>query len=386
MFGSLKKKLKEGVKRLTEKMEHPQQQPQEDLPQEQPPEEPSDVSEPVEESHPEETPEEPLPEEPPKPEPPPKPPEPEIPPEPPKEEPKPEKKSFKERLGIKKVTTKIIERSLSLSDIENFFTESEPDLLEANVAVPVIDFLKHDLEEQLVKRQVKRGKAGNEITNAFKHALLGVLDQGSLNLFDKMKEKKPLTVLMLGFNGSGKTTTIAKLAHLLKREGKTSVLAAGDTFRAASIEQLEVHAKRIGVPLVKQQYGADAAAVIFDARKHAEANAIDVVLADTAGRTHIDKNLIDELKKIVRVNKPDLKVLVIDSLTGNDAVEQAKLYHDAVGVDAVVLTKVDVNTKGGAILSVAFAIKKPILYLGTGQGYDDLQVFDPDTFVNELLA
>jgi fused signal recognition particle receptor len=186
-------------------------------------------------------------------------------------------------------------------------------------------------------------------------------------------------------NGGGKTTSIAKVAKYLMGKKYSVVLAAGDTFRAASIEQLEHHADRLGAKIIKHGYGADSASVIFDARKHAESRGIDVVLADTAGRTHVNENLMDELRKVMRVNKPELKILVVDSLTGNDAVEQAKLFDAGVGVDCVIMTKADVYEKGGSILSVSYAIKKPILFLGTGQGYDDLQKFEPGKFVKELM-
>jgi len=177
------------------------------------------------------------------------------------------------------------------------------------------------LEGREVKRKMKR----NCVLEAIRKSLSEILDLPKINLENEIKKKKPYLIVFFGFNGSGKTTTIAKVANFLRKKGFSCVLAAGDTFRAASIEQIEEHAKKIGLPIIKQKYGADPAAVIFDARKYAEAKKIDVVLADTAGRSYTNENLMEELKKIVRVNKPDLKVLVIDSLTGNDAVNQAKI-------------------------------------------------------------
>jgi fused signal recognition particle receptor len=179
------------------------------------------------------------------------------------------------------------------------------------------------------------------------------------------------------------TTTIAKFAHKLKKY--RPVLAAGDTFRAAAIDQLEEHGRRLGVKVVKHNYGADSAAVIFDAVKHAASVGSKVVLADTAGRSHSNVNLMDELKKVVRVNKPDLKVLVLDSITGNDIYDQSQLFNEAAGVDAIILTKADVYEKGGSALSASYTIKKPILYLGTGQNYDDLKDFVPEEIVKNLL-
>ena len=286
---------------------------------------------------------------------------------------------------LKRVKEKVTERKLSEKDIEEFFQEIEMDLLQANVALEVSEALKAGLKNRLVGKVIKRTKAGKIIREAFEGSLLEIVKQEKIDLAEIIKAKKPLCVVFLGFNGSGKTTSIAKVARYLMNKGLKPVLAAGDTFRAASIEQLEHHGEKLGLKVIKHQYGADSAAVIFDARKYAEANRLDVVLADTAGRSHADKNLLDELGKIVRVNKPDLKILVVDSLTGNDAVEQARKFHQTVGVDGVILTKIDVNKKGGAVLSVAWAIKKPILFFGTGQGYTDLVEFKPEKFVKELV-
>jgi fused signal recognition particle receptor len=290
--------------------------------------------------------------------------------------------------GIAKIRERITTRQLTDSDIDSFFSEIETDLLQANVAYDVIEFLKKSLKEKLASRSASRLGTKEFIRKAFEESLLEAVDQGGkggIDLLALAKKSRPLKCVFLGFNGSGKTTCIAKVAHYLKAHGLEPVIAAGDTFRAASIEQLEVHASKLDVKLVKHQYGADAAAVIFDAIKYAESRRADVVLADTAGRVHTDRNLMDELKKIVRVNKPDLKILVVDSLTGNDAVEQARRFNEAVGVDAVILTKLDINEKGGAILSVSYVIKKPVLFLGTGQGYDDFKKFEPKEFVKGLL-
>jgi len=202
---------------------------------------------------------------------------------------------------------------------------------------------------------------------------------------DVVKKDKPSLFLFLGFNGSGKTTSLAKVGHYLKKKGVSCVFAAGDSFRAASIEQLEEHGRRLNIDVIKHKYGADSAAVIFDAKKHAQARGIDVVLADTAGRPHTDRNLMNELKKVCRVNNPNLKILVIDSLVGNDAVPQARMFDEVVGIDAVMFTKVDVNEKGGCILSVAKILKKPILFLGTGQEYSSLKTFDSQEFIDNIV-
>jgi fused signal recognition particle receptor len=169
------------------------------------------------------------------------------------------------------------------------------------------------------------------------------------------------------------------------KHGYSVVLACADTYRAGSIEQLEEHARRLGVRIIKHAYGADPAAVAFDAISHAKAHGINVVLIDTAGRIQTDKNLMAELTKVKRVVKPDLTVLTVDSLTGNDAVTQAEEFHKTVGIDGTILTKVDADVKGGSALSVTYVTKKPILFIGTGQRYDDLEEFKPEQFTQMIL-
>jgi fused signal recognition particle receptor len=189
---------------------------------------------------------------------------------------------------------------------------------------------------------------------------------------------------MIGVNGAGKTTTLAKIVHLLKKEGLTVVVAASDTFRAAAIDQLKEHTDRLDVKLISQGYGADPAAVAFDAIKHAESKGIDVVLIDTAGRLHSNTNLMAELEKVVRVAKPDMKIFIGEAITGNDCVEQAKVFNDLVGIDAIILSKADIDEKGGAAISVSYVTGKPILFLGMGQTYDDLVPFDKEKIIASL--
>ncbi len=288
----------------------------------------------------------------------------------------------KEKRGLFR---KIREKEFSEKDIDEFFAETESDLLQANLALEVIDYLKNGLKEALVSRPVSRKDAGNLIQETFERLLMDIVNVPQIDIEGMIREKKPLTILFLGFNGSGKTTTIAKVARMLLDRGKKPVLAAADTFRAASIEQLEVHGNRLKLNVIKHSYGADPAAVIFDAKKHAESRGLDVVLADSAGRMHTDVNLMDELKKIVRVNSPDLKLLVVDSLTGNDVVNQVREFGEHVGIDGLVLTKMDVNEKGGSIISACYTSKKPVVFLGTGQEYDCIERFEPEKFVKGLL-
>jgi len=295
--------------------------------------------------------------------------------------PKEEKAGIVERLK-KAVTEKVIEEK----DIVPVLSDIQTGLLESDVAVEVAEKITDDLKAALVGKSIPRGQLEQVIKESMRKSVFEILNQPDQDMFKLAKTKKPLKVIFLGFNGTGKTTSIAKLAHKFKAAGMRPVMAAGDTFRAAAIDQLEEHGRRLGVDVIKQKYGSDSAAVIFDAIKAAEARGYDVVLADTAGRSHANLNLMDEIKKVIRVNKPDLKVLVIDSLTGNDAVEQARTFNEAVGVDGVIMTKADVYEKGGAVLSTSWAIKKPILYIGVGQGYDDLQPFDAKKIADGLLA
>lgn len=295
-----------------------------------------------------------------------------------------EKKSWLKKIA-EKVTKKVTEKVLSESDIAPLIDELQTGLIEADVAVSVSEKIASDLKKNLVGNPIKRGKEKEKVISTLRESLLEILSLPNVDLEKILQKKKPVVITFLGFNGSGKTTSLAKTAYWLARKGHTCVFAAADTFRAAAEEQLEVHGKNLKVNVIKHKYGADPAAVIFDTVEHAKSKGVDFVLADTAGRSHTNANLMDQLKKIVRVNKPDLKVLVIDSLTGNDAVFQARMFNE-VGVDAVIFTKADVNEKGGAILSVAYELKKPILFLGVGQNYENFEKFDAEKFVDNLLS
>ncbi len=281
--------------------------------------------------------------------------------------------------------SKITEKKLTDSEIEKIMKELNIALLENDVAVEVADRISDDVKKELIGASVKRGRVDDTIKEALKYAMLDVMKQDKIDIEKMINEKKgPFTIMFVGFNGVGKTSSLAKLAYRL---GKYKpVLAAADTFRAASIEQLEEHGRRLNMRVVKHDYGSDAAAVIFDAKKHAGASGSKLVLADTAGRSHSNVNLMDELRKVARVNQPDLKVLVLDSVTGNDIYDQCRLFNDAVGIDAIILTKADVYERGGAALSAAYTLKKPILYIGVGQEYEDLKEFEPEEIVKSLLG
>ncbi|HEX32918.1 MAG TPA: signal recognition particle-docking protein FtsY, partial [Candidatus Aenigmarchaeota archaeon] len=278
------------------------------------------------------------------------------------------------------VAEKITTREISDEKFESLFEPMWVTLLENSVAFEVVEAIKEELKKSMKK--VRRGKEKEEILLALRRAFESVLlDPPELEI-----KNKPTVIMFVGVNGAGKTTTLAKMAYYLKNKGYSCVIAASDTFRAASIEQLEKHAANLDVHVIKHTYGSDAAAVAFDAIKHAKAKGIDVVLIDTAGRSHSNVNLMDELKKIKRVTSPDYVIFVGDALTGNDAVNQAKSFNDAVGIDYVILSKSDVDQKGGAVLSIAYVTKKPILFLGTGQSYEDLVKFDKKEIIDKIIG
>ncbi len=276
-------------------------------------------------------------------------------------------------------------KTISAEKFEELFWDLELVLLESNVSVEVIDKIKQDLQRELVDKPLPRDVMG-KIEETLKITLKEILSVEKVNLLEKInkKSKKPFVIAFFGINGAGKTTSIAKLTHYLQKNKLSVVLAACDTFRAAAIQQLEEHAVKLGVKMIKQDYGSDAAAVAFDAIKYAEKNSVDVVLIDTAGRLHSNTNLMSELKKIIRVTNPDLKLFVGESITGNDCIEQARKFNELVEMDGAILTKADVDDKGGAPLSISYTIKKPILFLGVGQTYDDFEEFNADVMVKRL--
>ncbi len=298
-----------------------------------------------------------------------------------KEEPKeePEKKSF-----LKKLKTTVTTKKVSEKQFEEIFWELELALLENNVAVEVIEKLKEDLKTNLVDKNIKRTEVEKTIINTVKESIDEILSQKPIDLIKEAKKKKPLVICFVGINGSGKTTTIGRVAHLLQEEGLSCIMVAADTFRAAAIEQLEQWGKKTKTKVIKHDYGSDPAAVAFDGIKHAKAKNIDVVLIDTAGRLHSNKNLMDELHKIIKIATPDLKVFVGEAITGNDCVEQIKQFNSTVDLDGIILTKLDIDEKGGAALSTSFVTKKPILYVGMGQNKEDLKPFNKELMMKNL--
>ncbi len=301
----------------------------------------------------------------------------------------PDLEKIKEEITEKTIFQKIkstFSYKISEAGFNEIFDDLEFLLLENNAALEVVENIRKKLAEKLIGKEVPQNKVEGEIRQELKNVLNEILIEPD-NPLDIIKiSKKPFVILFFGINGTGKTTSIAKIAYFLKKAGLKVVLAASDTFRAASIEQLNEHAKKLDIVLIKHDYGADPAAVGFDAIKYAKAHKIDVVLIDTAGRMHTKANLIEEMKKIERVTKPDLKLFVAESIAGNDAVEQAKTFNEAIEIDGTILSKADIDEKGGTIISVSYATKKPIFYLGVGQGYEDLELFNKQKFIESLLG
>ena len=272
--------------------------------------------------------------------------------------------------------------------LENVLWEMELALMESDVAVEALEEMKAIIKKRLVGLRVEnRAAITPTIEKALKASLVELLSKTTFDPQTLLEKRDgPLVIAFVGVNGTGKTTTIAKIVDWLQQNGKSVVMAASDTFRAGAIEQLEIHAKRLGCKFIKHQAGGDPAAVAFDAVEHAKAKHRDIVMIDTAGRMQTNSNLMDEMKKIKRVAKPDLIMFVGDSLAGNDAIDQAKKFHEAVGIDAVVLTKLDVDAKGGAALSISSAIGQPIAFVGIGQEYGDIMPFDATWIVERIFA
>ncbi|MDZ4172359.1 MAG: signal recognition particle-docking protein FtsY [Methanobacteriaceae archaeon] len=298
-----------------------------------------------------------------------------------------EEKKEKSKSGV---FSFIREKTISKNDIDELLWELEMSLLESDVALEVAEKIINSVKNDLVGKKIKRSSDISDYTlNALKKAVSEILDVESKNIDHILEEKKaigePLIIMFVGINGTGKTTTIAKISTYFINKGHTPVIAASDTFRAGAIEQISHHAETIGVKIIKHKKGADPAAVAYDAVSHARAQNKEIVLVDTAGRMQTNINLMDEMAKIKRVVSPDLIIFVGDSLTGNDAVDQANKFNDSVGLDGIILTKADADAKGGAALSIGYVINKPILFLGVGQGYEDLVEFKPEWMVEQLL-
>lgn len=295
------------------------------------------------------------------------------------------------RSGLSSVVEKISKTDLSGKGLEQSLSEIKTTLAENDVAYTVAERICDGIRQRATSVQVSRlGDRRQPVVTIVREVLLDLLKgSGEASFFTKIDAKKhahePAIIVFVGINGTGKTTTIAKIAYLLKKRGYSVVIACADTYRTGSIEQLEEHARRLDVKTIKHTYGADAAAVAFDSINHARANGINTVLIDTAGRMQTKRNLLEEMKKIVRVSAPDFVMLVVDSLTGNDAIEQGRSFSESVRIDGITLTKLDADARGGSAISLAAEIGKPVIFAGTGQAYKDLISFEPATIVDRII-
>ena len=282
------------------------------------------------------------------------------------------------------------EKELKEKDIEDVLFELEINLLESDVATEVIDSIKDSLKEKLIGTKVEKKTIGDFI----KKSLVQYIDEtfssaGNIDLISNITSKKesgePYIIVFVGINGTGKTTTLAKIANLLKNSKFSLVIAAADTYRAGAIEQIREHANRLNLKIIAQNYGSDPAAVSKDAVLYAKSHKIDCVLVDTAGRMQTSANLMEQIEKITKVVQPDLKIFVGDSLAGNDTVNQAREFHNRVKLDGSILTKSDADARGGAALSIVRVTATPVIYVGIGQEYDDIALFDKNVFLKNVF-
>ena len=304
-----------------------------------------------------------------------------------KEPAKQAKKDEEESGGMFSFITK---KTIKEDDISEILDELFMSLLEGDVAYEVADRIVESVKEDLIGKKIqRRGDMELFTTNALKKAITEIIDNGSFDLLGEIEKSKqngePYKIMFVGINGTGKTTTIAKMATYLEKHGYSSVFGASDTFRAGAIEQLEHHAKKLNLKIIKHERNSDPAAVAYDAVEHAKATGKNVVLIDTSGRMQTNANLMDEMKKIKRVSQPDFVMYVGDALMGNDATEQATKFNEVIDIDGIILTKADADAKGGAALSIGHVIHKPILFIGTGQSYDDLMEFKPEWMINLIF-
>ena len=293
-------------------------------------------------------------------------------------------------VGIKNIGQK----EISEKEIDDNLFDLQLALLESDVAQEVIDDLSAKLKKELAGVKLERGQ--HNIENVIRTNIQSTIAEmftkaGKIDLIQKIKVKRearggPFVIVFLGINGTGKTTTVAKMAHLLRKNGISVVLAAGDTHRAGAIEQLTQHAEKLSLKVISQRYGADPSAVARDAVDFGRKHHIDAVLIDTAGRMQTAKNLMDEISKIVRVVKPDVKLFIGDSLAGNDTINQAREFFQYTNFDGAILTKTDADAKGGAAISIVHITSKPIVYLGVGQDYDNIITFDSDKFLESIFG
>jgi fused signal recognition particle receptor len=304
---------------------------------------------------------------------------------------KKKEEAVKVKVGLKEKITKTLLRKIKLnkSKVNEITEELELALIQADVHPEIATEVCEKINEKLIKSEYTSKNLEEEIKEDLKDIFENEVftNYPKINLLELIKnnQEKPYKVLFVGPNGAGKTTTIAKFTNMLKKEGKKVVISASDTFRAAAIEQTEEHGKRLGVKVIKQGYGSDAAAVAFDAIKHAEANDVDVVLIDSAGRQDNNTNLMRELEKIKRITKPNITIFIGEAIAGNSLYQQVETYNEIVSLDGIILTKIDCDAKGGTAISIFKESKIPVIYLGMGQGYEDLKLFEPKDIIDNII-
>ncbi len=308
------------------------------------------------------------------------------------EKPKKQEKTLDVSLASKIKGAVLGSVTLSDKEVSGFVDKVKMSLIESDVSYDVAEEMSENLHSSLKGMRVSPSKAEDEFMNKVRESMVSVLSKGGHGIdVKKFIEERikandiPIKILFLGPNGTGKTTTIAKIAYMLKNSGTSCVISASDTFRAAAIEQTEHHAKKVGVPVIKSSYGADPASVAFDAIAHARSHNIEVVLIDSAGRQETNRNLVMEIEKLVRVSKPDLTIFVGESTSGNALPNQIRELSNHVKIDGIILTKLDCDAKGGNAISIASTTGIPILFFGTGEGYDALVPFNADFIVNNIL-
>jgi fused signal recognition particle receptor len=302
---------------------------------------------------------------------------------------KEEKPKERIKLGILGTVKSIITREVEINegDVKEMLESLELELMEADVDMGVAEGITQELRGKLIGSKISKGKLHAFVSGSIKDTLVDVLtNEKSFDIVERTEaSEKPIKIMFIGINGAGKTTTIAKVAKLLMNNKKKVVFAAADTFRAAAIEQMSVHADRLGVKVIKRDYGSDPTSVAYDAVNYAKAHAMDAVLIDTAGRQDTNISLINEMKKMRRVINPDITIYIGESIAGNAMIEQISAFNREVGVDAVILTKLDCDPKGGTMLSISRATGIPIIYVGVGQKYEDLERFDPFAIASRIV-